>query len=79
MKLTPVKDQGRYGSSGGASPLCGKQVLITAVGSGKTVTVTIADDCPTCDNDNSIDLSQGAFQHLADLGVGQVPISWKFL
>jgi hypothetical protein len=32
--------------------------------------VTVADECPTCDNANSIDLSEGAFETIADLSVG---------
>ncbi|KIJ16932.1 hypothetical protein PAXINDRAFT_168369 [Paxillus involutus ATCC 200175] len=72
-------DQIRYGTSGNASPLCGDQVLITNLDNGKTVTVTVADDCPTCDNSNSIDLSVSAFEAIADLSTGEVPISWIFL
>ncbi|KAF8844480.1 barwin-like endoglucanase [Paxillus ammoniavirescens] len=72
-------DQIRYGTSGNASPLCGDQVLITNLSNGKTVTVTVADDCPTCDNSNSIDLSVSAFEAIADLSTGEVPISWIFL
>ena len=79
MKLTPVKDQDRYGDAGNASPLCGKQVEIIDIANGNSVTVTIADDCPTCDNSNSIDLSKGAFQHLDNLSVGQVAIKWRFI
>jgi rare lipoprotein A (peptidoglycan hydrolase) len=78
MKLTPVKDQARYGTSGNASPLCGKQVVITNTQNGKTVTVTVADDCPTCSGGNSIDLSVAAFKAIADESQGVVPISWVF-
>ena len=39
----------------------------------QSVTVTIADVCPTCDNGNSIDLSVGAFKAIAELGDGHVP------
>jgi rare lipoprotein A (peptidoglycan hydrolase) len=90
-----LPDQDRYGNSGNTSPLCGKQVEITNTQNGKSVTVIVADDCPTCDNANSIDLSLGAFQHLADLSVGQVdsafsvifsihadrcyPVAWHFV
>jgi expansin (peptidoglycan-binding protein) len=66
-------DQARYGDSGNASPLCGQQVQITNTDNGKTVTVTIADDCPTCDNSNSIDLSVGAFEAIGDLSTGLLP------
>lgn len=72
-------DQTRYGNSGNASPLCGQQVQITNENNGNTVTVTIADDCPTCANENSIDLSVAAFQALDNLSVGDLPIKWKFL
>ena len=72
-------DQDRYGNSGNASPLCGKQVKITNDNNGKTVTVTIADDCPTCNNGNSIDLSTAAFNAIADPAEGIVPISWSFV
>lgn len=72
-------DQSRYGNSGNASPLCGQQVQITNENNGNTVVVTIADDCPTCANENSIDLSVAAFEALDSLSVGDLPIKWKFL
>jgi rare lipoprotein A (peptidoglycan hydrolase) len=72
-------DQALFGTSGPASPLCGKQVQITNTSNGKTVTVTVADDCPTCENANSIDLSVAAFEAIADLSTGEVPISWIYL
>ncbi|KDQ60944.1 hypothetical protein JAAARDRAFT_124948 [Jaapia argillacea MUCL 33604] len=55
------------------SPLCGKQVHITNQNNGKTVTVTIADACPTCNNGDSIDLSVGAFTQIATEEEGEVP------
>lgn len=72
-------DGDRYGDLGARSSLCGKQVSITNTKNGKSVTVTIADACPTCDNSNSIDLSSGAFQQIATLDEGIVPIAWKFV
>jgi len=71
-------DQDRYGDSGAKSSLCGKQVKITNTQNGNTVTVTVADDCPTCENSNSIDLSVAAFEKLAPLSQGVAPISWTF-
>jgi expansin (peptidoglycan-binding protein) len=83
MKLTPVKDQDLYNrqlNSDGESVLCGQQVKITLVSDKtKSVTVTVADDCPTCQNTNSIDLSLAAFQKLASLDKGDVAISWEFV
>ncbi|KAG8217727.1 hypothetical protein J3R82DRAFT_5886 [Butyriboletus roseoflavus] len=65
--------QTRFGTSGPASPLCGQQVSITNQNNGKSITVQIADDCPTCQNENSIDLSVGAFEALSanDLSIGE--------
>jgi len=62
-----------YGSSENISPLCGKQVFITNAKNNQNVTVTIADDCPSCDNANSLDLSQVAFNSIATEEEGKVP------
>ena len=64
-----VLDSAIYG--GGSH--CGQQVQITNLNNGQTVTVTVADECPTCDNAESIDLSVAAFQALDDLSVGTFP------
>jgi hypothetical protein len=69
----------RYGNLGQKSALCGKQVRLTNTKNNKSVTVTIADACPTCNNNNSIDLSEGAFKQIATLDEGLVPIEWSFL
>jgi expansin (peptidoglycan-binding protein) len=68
-----------YGNTGVASPLCGQQVLITNTDNGKQVTITIQDACPTCVNNNCIDLSVAAFDTIADPSTGMVPIKWEFL
>ncbi|KAF9052892.1 RlpA-like double-psi beta-barrel-protein domain-containing protein-containing protein [Panaeolus papilionaceus] len=72
-------DAARYGDLGKKSSLCGKKVTLTNTKNGKSVTVTIADACPTCKNSNSIDLSVGAFKAIAPLSDGLVPITWKFV
>lgn len=77
--LICAMDQARYGDPGQVSPLCGKQVLIKNTNNGKTVNVTVADDCPTCENENSIDLSMGAFTQIATEEEGEVPIEWSYL
>lgn len=77
--LIAAMDERRYGNSGGASPLCGKKVEITNTDNGKTVVVIVADDCPTCTNSNSIDLSTGAFKQIASFDQGLVPIKWRFV
>jgi rare lipoprotein A (peptidoglycan hydrolase) len=65
-----ITDSRRYGNTGVRSSLCGKEVKITNEANGKTVTVVIADACPTCNDHNSFDLSVAAFERLASLGVG---------
>jgi len=74
-------DQALYGNSGEKSQYCGKQVEIyNESNPGPSVTAIVADDCPTCDNAESLDLSEQAFRDLAgDLSIGEVKISWKFL
>lgn len=69
-------DQDRYGDSGETSQYCGKTVTIT--GLGKTMQATVADDCPTCDNENSLDMSVALFQSFTSLDVGEFDISWSF-
>jgi len=61
--------------------ICGKSVQITNTKTKQSIVVTVADECPTCDNANSIDLSHGAFGLLngQDFAEGQVPIEWSFL
>ncbi|KAE9406937.1 barwin-like endoglucanase [Gymnopus androsaceus JB14] len=72
--LIAAMDQARYNSK-----LCGKEVKITNTKNKKTVTVTVADDCPGCKNENSIDLSKGAFLKIATIEEGEVPISWEYV
>jgi len=72
-------DQDRYGDSGKVSSLCGKQIKITNTSNKKSVTCTIADDCPTCKNKNSVDMSVGAFTQIATEAEGEVNIAWEFL
>jgi len=76
--LVAAIDADRYGNTGVRSSLCGKRVEITNTKNHKSVTVTIADACPTCKNRNSIDLSTGAFLRIATEEEGMVPITWKF-
>jgi expansin (peptidoglycan-binding protein) len=72
-------DYRRYGDLSKQSDLCGKKVLITNTKNGKTVICTVADACPTCNNGNSLDLSEGAFKEIASLDDGMVPISYTYM
>ncbi|VDC05954.1 unnamed protein product [Peniophora sp. CBMAI 1063] len=59
---------------------CGRRVQVTNTQNGRTVVATVADECPGCQgNANSLDLSQGAFDQIADESQGIVPITWEYL
>ena len=59
---------------------CGRQVRVTNTQNGRSVVATIADRCPTCQNNpNSLDLSQGAFDAIADEAQGVVPIEYTYV
>lgn len=53
--------------------------MVTQTSSGKTLVVTVADECPTCGTSQSIDLSVGAFQSFADTSEGEFDMSWQFI
>ncbi|KIK62421.1 hypothetical protein GYMLUDRAFT_72655 [Collybiopsis luxurians FD-317 M1] len=56
--------------------ICGKSVTITNTANGKSVTGVVADECPTCNNANSIDMSLAAFQAIGALSTGLLDITW---
>jgi hypothetical protein len=71
-------DSRTYGNTGAKSSYCGKKIRITW--QGKSVDVTVADACPTCENSNSVDLSIAAFEQLAPQSVGLLKdITWELL
>jgi hypothetical protein len=78
-ELIVAIDHEQYGNINKVSPLCGKKVHITNTKNGKSVTATIADVCPTCENGNSIDLSKATFQALDSLSTGMFGITWTFV
>ncbi|KAG9084367.1 hypothetical protein FS749_005280 [Ceratobasidium sp. UAMH 11750] len=59
----------------GTSTMCGRTATVTW--QGKSVKVKIVDECEGCD-DNSLDLSPTAFEHLADKDAGRLQgITWS--
>ncbi|KAK4705386.1 hypothetical protein P7C70_g829, partial [Phenoliferia sp. Uapishka_3] len=56
---------------------CGKKVKITNTSNGKSVTATVADECPGCAS-HSLDLSTGAFDSIGDEDTGVLPIKWSY-
>lgn len=64
------------GTQSNGNPYCGKTVTISL--NGKTTQAEVVDKCMGCDGD-SIDLSDGAFEDLADMGLGRVhDVKWWF-
>lgn len=68
----------KYGNTGDVSGTCGKWLTITNTNNGQSVVAMVADVCPTCANGNSLDLSVGAFEAIASLSDGEVPITWSY-
>ncbi|MEV7783769.1 cysteine/serine endopeptidase inhibitor [Kitasatospora sp. NPDC088351] len=59
-------------------PVC-KGISVKVTYNGKTVTVPVKDQCPSCDSTH-IDLSQPAFAQLAPLGQGVINgLTWQFV
>ena len=52
---------------------------VTNTQNGESVVATIADACPACANPSSLDLSIAAFETIADLSQGIVPISYTYV
>jgi expansin (peptidoglycan-binding protein) len=65
-------DTAQYSAS-----ICGKTVEISY--QGNTVQAKVADECPTCVNGNSIDMSLATFKVLADVSVGDLVIKWRWV
>ena len=69
----------RYGDLSQQSSNCGRKITLTNTKNGKTVSVTVADACPTCGNQNDLDLSPAAFNQLASPDVGLLHnVQWHF-
>ncbi|GAB3162344.1 hypothetical protein GCM10027059_14860 [Myceligenerans halotolerans] len=60
------------------SQACGAYVLVRAE-NGASVTVRITNECPLPCAPGQIDLSKQAFAKLAELQVGEIPITWSLL
>ncbi|WWC60313.1 uncharacterized protein I303_102883 [Kwoniella dejecticola CBS 10117] len=75
-KVIAIDTNGWWQDTSSASPYCGKYITLTNTNNGKSVTAMVADACPSCVSDNSLDLSVGAFTAIASESDGQVPITW---
>jgi len=74
--LIVALDKDLYGNTSEKSQYCGDSITITNKANGKQVTAIVADACPTCLTWGSVDLSQGAFDQIAEEATGQIDISW---
>lgn len=61
------------GTQSNGNPYCGKTITIEH--GGKTTTAKVVDKCMGCEP-YAIDLSDAAFQDLADMGVGRTTATW---
>ena len=59
-----------------SASICGKQVKVTH--GGKSIVVPILDSCQSCDAGH-IDISRSAFQNIASLDLGVIPVSWEYV
>ncbi|BBA98951.1 hypothetical protein RVR_5366 [Actinacidiphila reveromycinica] len=76
--LVAVSYQWWTAANPNADPLCDGISVQVSYG-GKTITVPVADKCPTCDATH-IDLSEPAFTEFAPTGTGVVTgITWQFV
>ncbi|KAJ7235460.1 RlpA-like double-psi beta-barrel-protein domain-containing protein-containing protein [Mycena haematopus] len=57
---------------------CGRGIQICDLSNNKCVNGIVADECPTCDNPQSVDMSRAMFEGLAALSVGEFKIKWQF-
>ncbi|GJJ12110.1 hypothetical protein Clacol_006351 [Clathrus columnatus] len=57
-----------YSYQNGAN--CGRKVKLVNKTNGKSTIATVADECPTCNSDYSVDCSLGTFLAMSELAVG---------
>ncbi len=58
---------------------CGACVAVHDTGNGKSVTMTVVDQCGTCINPDQIDMSPSAFAIIEPGMPGQINITWTFV
>lgn len=76
QNLVAVSKQWFTSANPNKDPLCKRSVKVSY--KGKSITLPIRDMCPGCAKGH-IDLSKPAFQSLAPLGLGNVPVTWEFV
>ncbi|GAA5946258.1 hypothetical protein JCM1841_003449 [Sporobolomyces salmonicolor] len=77
---TPIValDARLYGNTNAVSKYCGRSLTITNSATGAAVVATVADACPTCASEYSLDLSTGAFDQIGRAATGVLDVSWSW-
>ncbi|GAA5960732.1 hypothetical protein JCM21900_000515 [Sporobolomyces salmonicolor] len=77
---TPIValDARLYGNINAVSKYCGRALTITNSATGAAVVATVADACPTCASEYSLDLSTGAFDQIGRAATGVLDVSWSW-
>lgn len=58
---------------------CGRKIEIIDPASGNKQTATVADECPTCENDSCLDLSHALFNAFAGDGQGEFNVQYRYI
>ncbi|TNY19521.1 RlpA-like double-psi beta-barrel-protein domain-containing protein-containing protein [Rhodotorula diobovata] len=58
---------------------CGRKRQLTRTDNGKSIVVTVADQCPTCVDSGYVDLSEGAYKELGTEDEGWFDMTWYFV
>lgn len=66
---------GLMGTQSNGNPFCGRKVTITL--NGKSIVAEVVDKCMGCEPED-LDLSNHAFEQLADFDVGRTTATWHF-
>ena len=69
---------GLMGTQSNGNPYCGRMITVKCTSTGKTTTAKVMDKCMGCIGD-SIDLSNAAFDEIADEAVGRTVAEWWFI
>ncbi|KAI8852917.1 RlpA-like double-psi beta-barrel-protein domain-containing protein-containing protein [Chytridium lagenaria] len=57
--------------------LCNRCILATSLATGRSIRVTVQDSCPGCKG-HDLDLSEGAFRAIDDVGKGRIKVTWTY-
>lgn len=58
---------------------CGRKLKVINPATGESQIATVADECPTCDNDQCLDLSKSLFNAFASDSVGEFKMQYAYI